>query len=244
MILKKIHPHTKLITATALIVLSFVLDYRFTFLFIIPFLGTIHGLNQSFKTWLLAWVFALPYFVMLTLISGLTFQSSGPTWFSLGLFHLSEDILVHVLMRTKSIIAMIFVILSVSFHTSKEDFLASFSTPSTLGTIAYLMSNILVSLQEAKRHAKAISIAQQTRGVSTQGSLFNRLRSTLPLMMPLVIHGMMMNQQRQFAYTVRGFDVHQPKTLLHQCIKTKHEQTIEILVVVLTITIIIVQVML
>jgi energy-coupling factor transport system permease protein len=231
MIIRNIHPHTKLILAIALIVLSFVFDYRFTFLFLVPFLGFIHLLNHSFKTWLYSWGFALPYLIMLSLIVGITFIPSQPVWLTIGAFSFGEEMIFNVLMRTKSIIAILFVVLSVTYHTRKDDLIASFPTPSTLGSVVFLTTSILISLQEAQNHAKAISIAQQTRGVFTTGTLIRRIKSVWPLMMPLVIHNIMMNQQRQIAYTVRGYDVHHPKTLLHQCIKTKQERLIEVLTI-------------
>lgn len=239
-----IHPHTKLILAMALIVLSFVFDYRYTFLFLIPSLGFIHLLNYSVKTWLLSWGFALPYLVMLSLIIGITSTPTQSVWITIGVFSFGEEMMLNVLMRTKSIIAILFLVLSVTYHTKKEDLIASFPTPSTLGSIMFLITNIVISVQEAQRHSKAILIAQQTRGVSTTGTLVNRIKSIWPLMMPLVIHNMMMNQQRQLAYAVRGYDVHRPKTLLHQCIKTRKERSFEILTIGFTCLVLLLKVIL
>lgn len=232
--LKNIHPNTKLMTAFMLIVLSFVFDARFTFLFIIPLCGLIHLTHHSLKTWWISWSFALPYMMMLTLISGFTFQSNQPLWFSFGSFSLNAEGLMYVLMRVKSIIALIFLISTIIVHTPQEDILAAYPTPSWKASIAFLITSVLVNLQTSRKQAKAIMIAQQTRGVVTQGSIINRIRSLWPLMVPLVIHNMMMNQQRQRTYLVRGYDIQKSQTLLHPCIKTKKEQMFEMLLVLLT----------
>jgi energy-coupling factor transport system permease protein len=244
MSIKNIHPHTKLIIAFALIVLSFVLDYQFTFFFLIPSLGFIHLLNHSFKTWLISWSFALPYLVMLSLIVGLTFSPTQPVWINIGVFSFGEEMMFSVMMRTKSIIAILFVILTLTYHTRKDDLIASFPTPSSLGSMMFLTTSIMISLQEAQKHAKAISIAQETRGVYTTGTIMRRIKSVWPVMMPLVIHNMMTTQQRQLAYAVRGYDVHNPKTLLRQCIKTKQERLIEILTIGFTCLILLFKVIL
>jgi energy-coupling factor transport system permease protein len=232
--LKNIHPNTKLMTAFMLIVLSFVFDARFTFLLIIPLCGIIHVTHYSLKTWWISWSFALPYIMMLTLITGFTLQSSQPLWFSFGSFSLNAEGLMHVLMRVKSIVALVFVTATIVIHTPRADILAAYPTPSWKASIAFLITSVLVNIQASQKQAKAILIAQQTRGVSTQGNLFKRMQSLWPLMMPIVIHSMMMNQQRQRTYLVRGYDIQKSQTLLHQCIKSKKEQMFEMLLVLFT----------
>jgi energy-coupling factor transporter transmembrane protein EcfT len=242
--LKNIHPHTKLISAFTVIVLSFLLDYRFTFLLVIPIIGIIHSSQYSFKAWLISWGFALPYLIMLLLITGFTFQSSQTAWISYESLKINQEVVLHVFGRSKSMITMIFVIPLIVIHTRKEDMLAAYQTPSWMASSAFLMTSIIVNLQVSHKQAKAIMIAQQTRGVTTKGGLVNRIKSIWPLMMPLVIHSMLMNQQRHLTYIVRGYDIHQPQTLLHQCIKTRYEKTFEITILILTGLIILFKVLL
>ena len=95
--------------------------------------------------------------------------------------------------------------------------------------------NIKNTLSHLILRAKNILIAQQTRGVKTNGSLITRLRAVWPMMMPLTMSAMMDSQERQLTLYVRGFDIDAPRENIQVLKKHKLEHLFEILMIGLVI---------
>lgn len=235
MFIEKIHPHTKVIFTMAMIFLSVINDYSVSFYIIIPMMLVLHIANHSIKTFMTALYVIIPYLFMLVLIYGLLGDGTENNWFVLFNFKLNELILFDILNRSKSVVIMVFVLSTFFKHTSSDSMLLAYSNHTLSKTVSFIFMNIKNTLSHLILRAKNILIAQQTRGVKTNGSLITRLRAVWPMMMPLTMSAMMDSQERQLTLYVRGFDIDAPRENIQVLKKHKLEHLFEILMIGLVI---------
>lgn len=71
--------------------------------------------------------------------------------------------------------------------------------------LGYVMTAVLQIVPTMMAQTAAISDAQRSRGLETEGSLWTRIRAFLPLMGPLVTSSLIATEERALALEVRGF---------------------------------------
>lgn len=235
MFIEKIHPHTKVIFTLAMIFLSVINDYSVSFYIIIPMMIVLHIVNHSIKTFKTALYVIIPYLFMLVLIYGLLGEGTENNWFVLFNFKLNELIFFNILNRSKSVVVMVIVLSTLFKHTSSDSMLIAYSKHTLSKTVSFIFMNIKNTLSHSSLRAKNILIAQQTRGINTQGYFVIRLKALWPMMMPLTMSAMMDSQERQLTLYVRGFDIDAPKENTQVLKKHKLEHLFEILLIGLVI---------
>jgi energy-coupling factor transport system permease protein len=235
MFIEKIHPHTKVIFTLAMIFLSVINDYSVSFYIIIPMMIVLHIINHSIKTFKTALYVIIPYLFMLVLIYGLLGDGTENNWIVLFNFKLNELILFDILNRSKSVVVMVIVLSTLFKHTSSDSMLLAYSKHTLSKTVSFIFMNIKNTLSHLSLRAKNILIAQQTRGINTQGYFVTRLKALWPMMMPLTMSAMMDSQERQLTLYVRGFDIDALKENTQVLKKHKLEHLFEILLIGLVI---------
>lgn len=235
MFIEKIHPHTKVIFTMAMIFLSALNDYTISFYIIIPIMFLLHVFNRTIKTFITSLYVVLPYLFMLTLIYGLLGELSSDNWFVLYNFKLNAGVVSNILYRSKSVIVMIFTLNSLFRHTSSDSMLLAYSNHSMTQAISFLFMNIKNTLSHLKLRASNVLIAQQTRGINTQGFFITRFLALWPMIMPLTMSAMIDSQERQLTLYVRGFDIESPREHIQILKKRKSEQLFEILIISLVL---------
>lgn len=235
MFIEKIHPHTKVIFTMAMIFLSIFNDYTISFYIIIPIMLVLHIFNRSVKTFYTSLIVVIPYLFMLTLIYGLLGETTTNPWIAISNFKLNEIVLLNILNRSKSVVVMVFVLNTLFRHTSSDSMLKAYSKQTSIKTISFIFMNVKNTLSHLRLRANNILIAQQTRGINTQGFIVTRLRALWPMIMPLTMSAMMDSQERQLTLYVRGFDIESPRDNIETLKKHKLEVLFEILLVGLVI---------
>ncbi len=235
MFIEKIHPHTKVIFTMAMIFLSVLNDYTFSFYIIIPIMFVLHLINRSIQTFITSLIIVIPYLFMLMLIYGLLGELTDSNWIVIFNFKLNETVLIDILNRSKSVVVMIFMLSTLFKHTSSDSMLLAFSKHTSIKAISFIFMNVKNSLSHLRLRANNILIAQQTRGINTQGFIITRLRALWPMIMPLTMSAMLDSQERQLTLYVRGFDIESQRDNIETLKKHKLEVLFELLIVGLVI---------
>lgn len=209
-----LHQKTKLTILFTVYGFSFIYPPWYVFLLTIPVLFVLHITHQTLKTWFLALLIVLPYLGMLLLINGILVPPTQEVWFQLYTFTLSPESVQATLTQTKSVVSLVFVLLTLFKHTSLHDLLSSFQS-SWVRMMIVLGFLILNTVKEATESLKDLIFIQQTRSTKVSFTFFDRIKGLLPLMMPTLNRQMMMSQHRQLSYALRGFQLHQMKTSYH-----------------------------
>ncbi len=82
--------------------------------------------------------------------------------------------------------------------------------------LGYVVMAVLQMIPTMISQTAAITDAQRSRGMETEGSLWTRLRAFLPLMGPLVTSSLIATEERALALEVRGFGSHTRPTFLKE----------------------------
>lgn len=100
------------------------------------------------------------------------------------------------------------------FSTHPADLITAISDAAKSPSLAYLLGSPLLLLASMRERIDTIQAAQRARGLHAGGSVFKRLFSLAPLVIPLVIGAIVEIEQRSIALEVRGFKSTSTRTSL------------------------------
>lgn len=212
------------------------LHYPVAVLLLLGLLGLGSGL---FAPWLKRSVTLLaPLLVILLLLHGL-FSPEGRTPIALGPVMLWQEGLDHALALgsrlSAAIAAGVLLGLCLSPHTLMKA-LEQRGAPASLG---YICATTLELLPALGRRIKMIQEAQQARGMSLEGNLWQRLKALFPLLRPLVIASLLESEERALALEARGFRSHKQRSFLYPVTDPTWERRFSRLLPLLTLVVLI-----
>lgn len=228
-----LHPKTKLTLLLTLYGLSFIYPSWFVYVFTIPVLFLLHLTHNTLKTWSLSLFIVLPYIGMLVLINGILVPTTQDGWFQFYSFALSQKSIQVTLEQTKSVVSLVFILFTLFKHTPRRVTLSSFQS-SWVKMVLVLGLLILNSLKEASNSLQEMTFIQLTRTSKPRYSFFDRIKGLLSLMMSILNQQMMMSQQRQLSYALRGFQFNQVNASKHK-VSTPQRRIITITIVLLLV---------
>ncbi|MDW0112546.1 energy-coupling factor transporter transmembrane component T [Sporosarcina saromensis] len=86
----------------------------------------------------------------------------------------------------------------------------------------YVLLSVLQIIPQMLGRAQKITEAQRSRGLETEGSLWVRLKSFIPLLGPVVLNGLSETRERSLALEARGFNVRGKRTSIQEPIVYAH----------------------
>ncbi len=156
---------------------------------------------------------ALPFAISVFLIQGL-FWTGGTPVVGLGPLSLKREGLLFALQSTGRILAIIGSFLLLALTTRPDALMRTLDQHGLPKALTYV---VLATIQIAPRfQAKANTIldAQRSRGLETEGSVRQRIRALLPLVIPLVLGSLIDIEERAMSLEARAFSRTGEKTSL------------------------------
>jgi energy-coupling factor transport system permease protein len=221
--MSKLYPLTKIWIAIGLTIGIFTFSnyYVSSAIFLLAFAIIIKdGMLREFRVLIIA---ALILGISLFMIQGIlnptnqtvvwnVIPGTGFTFYEEGL-----SIAANVYFRIIPLIAALFLLvrtlniteLGVSLNKLGVSYKASFVLTSTFQIIPVL-----------KREMQHIMDAQKTRGLETEGNVFNRIKAFIPIMVPLISNSIMKVQSQVVALESKGFNFNVKKTFYRDPGKT------------------------
>lgn len=197
-ILHRAHPFTALSLAGTAAVLAFVLPGTASVWLLVvglAVLGLAAGLSQ---TLVVAALFAAPFWFFLALIHGVF----GSDWATA----------LAVSGRITAILTSFLLVLAVVQPARLIDAMLARGVPFS---VAYLLGATLQAVPRLSERAAAILDAQRCRGLQLRGSPWRRLRTLVPLAVPLVLGALAEVDERAVALEIRGAVSGRRRTPLH-----------------------------
>ncbi len=196
-VLHRAHPFTVLSLAGAVAVLAFTLPAPIGPLLLTGGLIVIAMAAGVPRTLLTALAFAAPFWVFLILIH-IVFGDSPDTAITVG----------------SQITAMLVVFLMALAAVHPGRLVDAWLERAVPFHLAYLLVATLQSVPELQRRAAAILDAQRCRGLRVRGTVWGRVRSVVPLAVPLVLGALNEVDERALALEARGTSSGQRRTPL------------------------------
>jgi energy-coupling factor transport system permease protein len=92
----------------------------------------------------------------------------------------------------------------------------------------YVLASVLQIIPQMLSTTSTITDAQRSRGLETEGNLFQRFSAFFALLGPLVLNSLVEARERAMAIEIRGFSVEGKRTFVRQIPETKADRWIKI----------------
>ncbi|WP_040978462.1 energy-coupling factor transporter transmembrane component T [Oceanobacillus jeddahense] len=102
----------------------------------------------------------------------------------------------------------------------------------------YVILSTMNIIPEMRKMSKTIMDAQRSRGVETEGNLMVRAKAFLPTLSPMILGSIASTEERVITLEARAFTVHGTKTTLQHIEKSKKDNIVRILFVLLILVVI------
>jgi energy-coupling factor transport system permease protein len=153
-----------------------------------------------------------PLLLMLFLLHGFFHPQGETVLLTLWRFSLTSEGLAFATLLSNRIAAIVGATLLLLLTTRPAELLTALQQRGFPPALAYIISSTLTLLPQMRAKAGAITQAQQARGLSVTGSIWQRARALPPLLTPLVLGALVESEERAIALEARAFRVPGPKT--------------------------------
>lgn len=155
----------------------------------------------------------IPLGISLLLIRGL-FWRTGPVLLAIGPATLMQDGVIFAVTSIGRLSLVVSSFLLLSYSTPPDALMLALTERGLPGGIAYIILTTIQIVPRFQVRAQQIIDAQHARGLETEGSLIQRFRALLPLVVPLVLGSIVDVEERAIALEARAFSRQGPKTSL------------------------------
>ncbi|WP_198004769.1 energy-coupling factor transporter transmembrane component T family protein [Rubrobacter xylanophilus] len=211
----RLNPVTKLVLAGSLVIIAFLLpDYRGPLLMTLLLLGIAVSAGIFRQLIVAVGVVATPLAIALLTIHGLFYPGNRTPLVSLGPATFWEEGLQYALLILFRLLVLITAILPVMLTTYPKKMTIALIEKGLSPKLAYVFMASLQFIPDMQRRAKAISEAQQARGLDIKASLWKRFRALIAMMVPLLTGALIAAETRSLALEARGFNRKGARTYL------------------------------
>jgi energy-coupling factor transport system permease protein len=190
----------------AVIALAFIapsIPWVLVILVILLALATVAGVIRRMLT--LAVAVLLPLALLILAVQGFANPANRTEAFAVGPVVYYREGLAIAALAALRIACLIGATLLFSFTTRPADIAEALMQRGLSPRMGYVVQSALQVIPQTLEMAGRIQDAQRARGLEMEGSLLNRARAYLPLILPLVLSSLVATQERAMALEVRGF---------------------------------------
>ncbi len=101
--------------------------------------------------------------------------------------------------------------------------------------MVFIFLSTLNMIPELKANMKVIMEAQSSRGVETEGNVFIRLKTIIPLLTPLVLASVESTEERVLTLEARAFSSDNNRTSIYVLEKTKYDTLLSIIFILMIV---------
>lgn len=215
--LHRLHPVTKLAISFGLIALALGIEIDWApllayALILLP-LSALGDVMQPFLR--ISVRLVLPFVISLFIIQSLFFPEGQAILARVGPLSIKAEGVRFAFAAAARILLIIGALLLTLLTTHPGMLMLGLTQKGLPPTLAYVIVTTLQIVPLMRERASLIIDAQRARGLETEGSLFTRLRTLLPLTGPLVLGSLVDVEERTMALEARGFSARGARTSLY-----------------------------
>jgi energy-coupling factor transport system permease protein len=178
---------------------------------------------------------SIPIAVPMLLIHGFLYPGAKDVIWSIGPLSLKREGLMFALSVISRLFSMISAYFLLVMVAHPRDLMVALEARNVSSKVGYLVLSTLQLIPYIQRTAETILDAQRSRGLRLKGSLIQRFRSYVPLMAPVVMGSISALEIRAMALEVRGFNLTNPRSYLHQVADSPLDRNLRRLMIILTL---------
>lgn len=168
-------------------------------------------------------IIALSGFVLLTvvIIQGIFREENTVPVFSIGSVVFYREGLLFSLSIVINILNMLLGFCVMILTTKPSDLIENLMRRGFSPRFGYVFVSVFEIIPQMTETMETITDAQRSRGMETEGNLFNRIRAFIPLISPVVMSSLVNTRERALALEARGFNAQGKHTYLNEETKTE-----------------------
>lgn len=201
-----IDPVTKLLVALFLTMLSFVFTNLYFEVSLVLISFVLLLLSRLSSATINAVYFCLFLIVTMILIQGLFYSGNVHPLFSIMNITVYREGALYAMTMSARILIIIFSIgffMSTTTISENAKYLEAIGLPYKL---VYLLMSVCYILPQIQQNMKKIQFAERARGINPQKTVTQKVRSILPILIPLIIKTFDQSINRSITLQLRGFD--------------------------------------
>ena len=211
----QLHPFSKLFYLLAAILVPLILGKLTAFLLCIFISLLLLRSGRLVKRTLPLIAFSFTIILTVVIIQGVFNQKNSSVLFSLGPVHFYREGLLYAARIGLNILNMLLAFAVLVLTTKPSELVEELEKKGFSPRFGYIINSVFQIIPEMVGTMHAISDAQRSRGMETEGKLSVRIRAFLPLISPVVMSALTSTRERAVALEVRGFGAGCRKTYLY-----------------------------
>lgn len=236
---ERLYPSTKLLLGIVLSLASFLIPLKGAGYIIMFFCVLLSFITKVFKAYMSQFIKVILPIIIILFIFQLIVVNGKEVLFSLGFISITREA-VDAAIAYSSNIGAIAASITLFFHmTSTNLIIKSLENTNLPKNAVFVISSTLQFLPQAKEQSNTIKEAQQSRGVETEGSIITKIKSFVPMIIPLALSTISSNEERVLTLESRGFSSDRKRTGLYKSKKTQLDNYFQIFLIVCLILLIV-----
>lgn len=163
-------------------------------------------------------VIALSFLLIASIIivQGFFHPDRATVLFEIGTIPIYKEGFSIALLVTLRVVTMISAFGVLILTTKPDDLVEALVERGLSPRFAYVLLSVLQIIPQMITLTGRITDAQRARGLETEGGLWMRFKSFIPLLGPVVLNSLNETRERSIALEIRGFNSKGPRTYLHE----------------------------
>lgn len=236
---EKLYPSTKLLLGIVLSLTSFLIPLNGAGYIIMLFCILLSLITGVFKEYISQFIKVILPIIIILFIFQLIIVSGEEVLFSIGFISITREAVDAAIAYSSNIGAIATSITLVFQMTSTNLIIKSLENTNLPKNAVFVISSTLQFLPQAKEQSNTIKEAQQSRGLETEGSIVTKIKSFVPMIIPLALSTISSNEERVLTLESRGFSSDKKRTGLYRSKKTQLDNYVQILLIASLISLII-----
>jgi len=201
-----LNPVTKLAVAAGLTVIVFLLPNPWgPALIAVVLLGVAAVAGFPVRVAKLAAVLTVPFLVAVVLVQGLFYPGNETPLVEVGAVTIWAEGVSYGLLVFIRVLVVVCTVLIMVISTFPKAMMVAFIDKGLSPKLAYVFMASLQFVPEMQRRARAITEAQQARGLDLEANLWRRFQALSAMMIPLLAGALISVETRSLALEARGF---------------------------------------
>ncbi|HET7578894.1 MAG TPA: energy-coupling factor transporter transmembrane component T [Bacillales bacterium] len=182
-------------------------------------------------------IFGFVFVILLSIlvIQGMFMPGNHTLLFHVGPFNFYREGLSYAALLCMRVIDIMSAFLLLVLTTKPAELVQSLVEKGLSPRIGYVINSVLQIIPQMSATLDKIKDAQRSRGMETEGSLFNRTKAFFPLIGPVVMNAFIETKERAMALEVRGFNSTNQQTFLHERKVYPFRKVLQVLFVLIVI---------
>lgn len=234
-----IDPLTKLLFAFYSIILTYILSNHLPVLLILLTTFIVLLTGKVFKYILPVIGVSFLLIISIIIVQGFFHPSRATVLFEVGPITIYKEgfsIAFLIALRVINMVAAFGVLI---LTTKPDDLVNALLHKGLSPRFGYVLLSVLQIIPQMVSLTGKITDAQRARGMETEGSLWLRFKSFIPLLGPVVLNSLNETRERSIALEIRGFNAKGKRTYLREIEIYRHSQSLKILMTVVFMSVIV-----